>query len=569
MASDVIVSLQHRLAAWMRLAAGRSAARRRLGLDLGSHSIKLVELEQTPSGPKILKVLVQELPTSESGQSVDVVGWLQTALKEFKTSEVHLSVSGPQVVVRRLHVPQMSKQELPEAVKWEVREHVPFPIQEAVVDFRVVGDVWEKDVKKQDVLTAAAARPIIEALLKTVERAGARVASMAPAHLAIWRCVATLIPETTQGSVAVIELGASQTQVTIAKDGHVRLVRDLHVGSASLTEALVGVVASDEGTEITIDRSKAEALKRRYGVLTDATEGNTEEGLPLFHLSSLMRPVLEDLLTELSRLFDSYKVQMEEGGVTRVLLCGAGANLKQLQLFLANGLGMTVEIFNPLVRITDRLQPMEPEQIADTGPRLAVAIGLALDHGDGLNVLPVELKQARASAAARRVWVQVATSLGAGAVALYIGLHLLAFALGHRLRSQQQEWARLDPAYSTYMEAAAHQRMFESSITQVRALLDRQPLWEGMCKEISTLVPSTIELDELTVEPGGTTGSASWRFHVQGRLAAGESARGGGMAQFLETLEHSIFFREVKLTSSEMHSSDTGTTRFIIDGQLE
>jgi hypothetical protein len=85
-----------------------------------------------------------------------------------------------------------------------------------------------------------------------------------------------------------------------------------------------------------------------------------------------------------------------------------------------------------------------------------------------------------------------------------------------------------------------------------------------MCKEISTLVPSTIELDELTVEPGGT-----WHVHVQGRLAAGESARGGGMAQFLETLEHSIFFRDVKLTSSEMHSSDTGTTRFIIDGQLE
>jgi type IV pilus assembly protein PilM len=540
-----------------------------VGLDLGSRSIKLVELEQAAGGPRIVKVLTQELPSSESGQPVDLVGWLQTALKEFRVQDVHLSVSGPQVAVRRLHVPQMSRQELPEAVKWEVREHVPFPVQEAVVDFRVVGDVWEKDVRKQDVLAAAAARPLVDELLKTVERAGGRVASVTPTHLALWRCVSALIPETTQGSVAVIELGASQTQVTIAKDGHVRLVRDLHVGSASLTEALVGVIASEEGAEIAIDRPKAEALKRRYGVLTDVTEGNTEEGLPLFHLASLMRPVLEDLLTELSRLFDFYKVQMEESGLSRVFLCGAGANLKQLQPFLANGLGMTVEIFNPLVRITDRLQPMEPEQIADTGPRLAVAIGLALGRGEGLNLLPVELKQARASAAVRRMWAQAATSLGAGAVAVYVGLHLVAFTLGQRLRSQQQEWARLNPAYSAYMEAAATQRALERSLAQVRAFLDRQPLWEGMFKEISTLVPSTIELDELTVEPAGATGSTGWRFHAQGRLAAGGSAREAGMAQLLETLERSPFFRDVQLTSSEMHSSDTGTTRFILDGQLE
>ena len=548
---------------------GEPKPRRWVGLDLGSHSIKLVELEPTSSGPRLLKVLTQELPAAETGQPIDRVGWLHTALKEFKVSAVHLSVSGSQVALRRIHVPQMSKRELPEAVKWEVRESVSFPIQDAVLDFQVIGDVWEKDVKKQDVLVAAAAKPLIEELITMVERAGVRVAGISPTHLATWRCVSTLIPEAGQGSVAVIELGARETEVTIVKDGHLRLIRDLGVGSVSLTEALVGMVTSEAGSEITVDRSKAEALKRRYGVLIEAAEGNTEEGLPLFHLASLMRPVLEDLVTELTRLFDFYKVQMEESGVSRVFLCGAGANMKQLHPFLANGLGMTVEIFNPLIRIPDRVQPMEPEQVADGGTRLAVAIGLALDQGQGLNLLPAEVQHARRAAASKVVWVRIAQGVVGAAAALYVGLQLIALMCASQLRNQERVWATWHPTYTAYMDAAAAQRMLDGSISQVRRFLDQQPLWEGMFKEIGQLVPATIELDELTAEPAGDAGASPWRFQLKGRLAAGESAREGGTAQFLETLERSLFFRKVELSSSEMHSSDTGTSSFTVEGHLE
>lgn len=540
-----------------------------VGLDLGSSSIKFVELEQTAHGPRLIKGLIQELPRPQDGQAVDLVGWLQSMMAECSLRDVHVAIGGPGVAIRRVHVPLMPKRELPAAVKWQVKEQLPFSSQEAVVDFHVLGEVWEKDVKKQDVLVAAGSKPLLHELVALVERAGACVASLSPAPVAAWHCVTALIPEAREGSVALIEIGASKTDVTIAKDGQIRLVRELAVGSDHLTVALIGAVSSESG-EVAIDYSKAEGFKRRYGILTESAQGTTEEGVPLFHLASLMRPVLEQLMTELSRVLDFYKVQIEEAGVSRVLLCGAGANLKHLQPFLTNGLGMTVEVFNPLVRIPDRLQRIEAGQVVEDGPRLAVAVGLALDHGQGLNLLPAEVRQVRVSAVSRRVWVGVTEALAGIAFVCYLGLQLTALVFDHRLRSQQPVWEQLAPTYTTYMQVTSSRKALEGTLTQAQQFLDQQPVWEGLFKELGELTPSAIELDEFRMAANDeTTPPRPMWFHVKGRVAGGNASAQDSLSRFVEALERSVFFKEVELVSSEVHAGDTDTTRFDIRGMLE
>ena len=117
-------------------------ARRVVGLDLGSSAIKVVELEASAKGPRLLKSLIQDLPDPSS----DRASWLQAALKEFDAREVIISISGPDVAIRLVLVPLMSLAELPEAVKWQIKEQVPFPVQDAVLDLRVLGEVWDKDI---------------------------------------------------------------------------------------------------------------------------------------------------------------------------------------------------------------------------------------------------------------------------------------------------------------------------------------------------------------------------------------------------------------------------------------
>lgn len=565
---SLISDLRDRIAQVMPCGRSGKQPRRWVGLDLGSASIKLAECEQTQTGVRLVKSLVQELPIAPNQETIDRVGWLQSAFKEFDTREVHVALSGSEVAVRRVHIPPMSARELPEAVKWQVKDELPFPVQEAVLDLRVIGEVWEKDLKKQDVLVAAASRSCLHGLMGMVERAGGRVASVTPTPLALWSSVAGLIPDAQQGSVVLIELGASTTHVAIVKDGQVRVVRDLAVGSATMTEALIGETVSDKG-KMTIDRSLAEAFKRRYGVLTEAPEGTTEEGVPLFHLASLIRPLLENLLTELSRFLDFYKVQMEQGGISRLLLCGGGANLKQLQPFLAEGLGLPVEVFNPLVRITDRVERMEPEQVAEAGPRLAVAVGAALDHGQGLNLLPARPRAAMLSAVPRRVWIRAAQAVAGTAIALYAGLWLIVGVTEWQLRGQRAAWAQVKPTYTKALSVIARHKALHGSIDQAQQFLEAQPIWEGLFKELGEAMPANLELVEVSLRADAVTSPRSpLRIVLRGRLAPGAGGAPGSISQFVEALEQSIFFERVHLVSSELHTG-AGATTFEIEGVLE
>ncbi len=550
-----------------RLGGSRKTPRRFVGLDLGRHAIKLAALEESPDGITLVTQLVQELPMAQDAQSVDRVGWLQSALTEFGAREVHVAVSGPEVAVRRVHLPLMSPQERSEAVRWQVKDELPFPVQQAEVAFQVLGDVWAKDIKKHDVLVAAAPTAFLRELIAAVERSGARVASLLPSPLAVWACAAALMPETRQGTVALIEVGAQTTHLVIVRDGHVRMVRDVDVGSATLTKALVGETVSERGP-VTIDPSKAAALTRRYGVFAGTPEGHTEDGVPLFQLASLMRPILENLLTEVSRFFDFYKTQLDEAGVSRVLLCGGGANLKQLPAVLAEGVGATVDVLNPLVRMPHTAH-LEAEQVAEEGPRLVVAIGAALDHGQGLNLVPREIRRARASGFSQRIGVTAAKWLAAAALIFYVGLQLTAFALAQQVRRAQTAWAQAEPLSHRSISATSTQRALEGAIGHVQRLLDEQQVWDGVFKELGQLIPAPAMLEELSVRAEESAPAHPLRMQLKGRIASGGTAAQGSISQFVGALERSVFFRNVELKSSGVREGEASATTFVIDGVLE
>jgi len=539
-----------------------------VGLDLGSSSIKLIELEQTATGVRLLNSLIQEFPSAQGPQAIDRLGWLQAALKEFGAKDVHLAVSGPEVVIRRIKVPPMSKGELAEAVKWQVKDELPFPIHEAVLDFEVLGEVWDKDVKKLDVLVAAASKSFVQDQINVVERAGSNVASVSHAGLALWQAVRSLSPERATGSVALVEIGAEQTHAAIFKDGSPRLARDLPIGSAHLTQAMAGVTVSERG-EVSLDWEKAEAVKRRYGILTEHAQGTTEEGFPIEQLAALMRSVLENLLTELARLFDFYKVHLDETGITRVLLVGGGASLKHIQTFLSEGLVVHVELYDPLAHLEGRMQELEQPQQMDGGPRLAVAVGAALAHGQGLDLVPQERKAIRLKTRTR--WLVKSSISGAVLVAalLYLGLSLVGLRYGRQVRAFQLEWTQLEPAHNHYMAMAKETNQLEGILMATRRFLDSQPLWEGLFKELGQLMPQNIGLTELSATNTESPMPHAIHLRLRGTAALTGPAGDGALAQFLEALEASVFFQDVHLANSQVSTGAIKAMTFEVVCRLE
>lgn len=562
--SDMIARSRQLAKRWQ----GRRAAPKWIGLDLGSASIKLVEVEQHDGHVRVVNSLIQDLPAVEQASTgADRAGWLQAALKEFSSTRVHLAVGGSEAMIRRVRVPLMSRKELSQAVGWVVKDELPFPVQEAALDCQVVGEVWEKDIKKLDVLVAAVSLRAVREHLQLVQQAGATLASVVPAQIALWQGIHRCCPDRLAGSVAAVELGAEQTQIVIFKDAVPWVARTLPIGSRHLTQALVGVIASEQG-EIQVDAARAEQLKRQYGIVPESADGVTEDGVPLGQLAALMRGVLETLLVELARFLDFYKMQMHEAGISGILLCGGGANLKRLRPFLEEGLGVPVELFDPL----RNLAAADPgdfllEHSGDS--RLALAFGAAAGHGQEVDCTPPEVVAQRSKERAVGLLRTGGRVLSLLVALLYGGLQATAWWAGHERRSAERAWEALRPDYEQAVALAAGTARMEAILRTVDGLSQQQPVWDGALKELSQLVPGNIELTEFTATRIGPPPSGEVELRLKGTVWPQRAGGNAGLSALLEAMEESVFFRDVRLNSSQVQSSPAGSAWFEMQCRLE
>ena len=442
--------------------------------------MKLVVIEQASSGIRILTHRLSESSAATALSATPDGDWLRDIMNSSGIQGVAVTLSGSDVITRRLAMPMMPKRELREAVRWQLKDELSFPVAEAAIEVAVLGDIWEKDIRKHDVLVAAAPRALVERTCAAAEQSGAQVTSVIPAPVALGACLTALVPEARHGSQAIVDVGASTTQIAILHNGRVRMARALALGLDHVTAALTGSVASEHG-EVTIDTRRAETLTRRYGIFAEAQEGTTEDGVPLFQLSAMMRPVLEQLLTELSRLLEFYKTQVEGGGVSRLWLCGGGAHLKSLRTFLADGLGVTVEV-------------LDPEGV---GPQLAAALGAALDRGRTLNLLPEESKRRSAQltsyalvAPHLRRWLPIGCLL----LLLLAGLR---GALAWQLQRQAQAWRQQQPAYDEVQRVISKTAALTRLQHEAARFVAQQPLWHGVLGAIAEATPATVVVTHL------------------------------------------------------------------------
>ena len=544
-------------------------SRRWIGVDIGTASIKVAVLEPGAHGPRLVKSLIQELPLDDGGKPVDRAGWLQTVLQACEPGPVHVNLSGDAVAVRRIAVPPMSSAELPEAVKWQVKDQLPFPVQDAAIAFAVLGEVWEKDLRKADVLVAATPREQLQVREQQIRQAGRAAASVVPTPFALWSAVRVLVPAGRTDAIAVVEFGARTTQVAIGRQGQLQLVRELPLGTQHVTDALIGLSTSDRGTLIA-DRGQAEALTRQHGIVTEHATGSTAEGIPLFHAASLMRPVLEQALTEISRLLDFYKVQMDAPGIARIVLCGGGACVKHLAEYLQDGLGVAVEVLHPAARLTSGDQ----SAVTDTGEedaRLATAIGLALNHGEQLDLsAPVGTKGASGSWEQRLGrWKPLAVAAASVALAALVLLQGASWFQQARVAALRREWAPLESVYTQAMASRASERSAQQAAQQLDDLAAQEPLWDGVFKSLSALTPPAIVLTDVRVDTEPS--SAVRRLQLSGIVTSDGAAAHQAISAFMTGLERSAFVGQVELVQSTASGADAteATTRFELSGELE
>jgi len=221
-----------------------------LGLDIGTQTIKMVEVSGAGSGLRITGLAIENTPpgTVQQGVIADPKS-LGAAIKQMRTknglkaTKCVSSVAGAAgMVVRVISVPKMTPSELAETMKWEVERHIPFAASDVEMSFQKIDNPEtdnDPNVADMEVLLAVAQRDMIAQHLNTITSAGLTPVAIDVEPLAVGRALIDLSKEGLQGkNVVVINMGASQTDVGVFKGGVLRYPRTISLGGDNLTRAI-------------------------------------------------------------------------------------------------------------------------------------------------------------------------------------------------------------------------------------------------------------------------------------------------------------------------------------------
>ncbi|MFH1895861.1 MAG: type IV pilus assembly protein PilM [bacterium] len=331
-----------------------------VGLDLGSNSIKGVEIE-SKRNKKILKSysIGKSLPVSlNSSQVLDttaIVEHLKEFYREshFSTLSVNVTLSEEKVFTRVVTLPGMSPKEVGKAIKWEAQQYIPMEIEDVNFDYQIIEDT--KDALK--VLLVAAPKEAVTKIINIVKQAGLEPLGIETTIQALSHLRQL---KESGGASLVLSFSSNTTDLGVIQAGLVRFTRSLPLGGDTLARSI------SEGLNIPL--SQAEEYKKSYGLDDEKLEGK---------ITKASAPILNMLVSEVRRSVDFYLSRGYGSGIERLFLSGGTANLPGITSYLAGKLGFEVVLVDPLsgLILSDKVKD---EDLDNLGPSLALSVGLAL-----------------------------------------------------------------------------------------------------------------------------------------------------------------------------------------------
>jgi type IV pilus assembly protein PilM len=337
------------------------------GLDIGSSSIKMVELDNKSNQISLVALGYQNLPddTIIDGQIMElttVSDVIQNVCSNFqvKADQVVTGVSGHSVIIKNIVLPPMSPEELEESIDWHAEEHIPYDLADVSLDYQITQTTYDAT----HVLIAACKRERIDNVRQAVQLAGKEPFVIDVDTFALQNCYEFNYQPDESHVVTLLNIGASTMNVNIVRGTHSLFTRDITVGGSQFTDVLQ--------RSLGLSYQQAEAVKR--GV-SHAVEGIEERSI-----EPLMSNVTEIIAMEIQKTFDFYRATTEDNDtvVQKILVSGGGSKLQGLAHDLSARLELPVEVMDPFRNIKVDSKKFDPDYMSEIMPEMAVAVGLAM-----------------------------------------------------------------------------------------------------------------------------------------------------------------------------------------------
>jgi type IV pilus assembly protein PilM len=337
-----------------------------VGLDIGSSSVKAVELSKKGSALQLLNMGFENLQTDTivDGQIMELNNVSNVITNIFnehqiKTPRVSAGVSGHSVIVKNIVLPAMSQEELQESFSWHAEEHIPFDIADVNLDY----ELTSKSSESLHVLMAACKSDKIANVKQAIQLAGKQPVVIDVDAFALQNCYEVNYQPKAGEIVALLNIGAATMNINILNGTRSVFARDASVGGSQYTSLLQ--------KELGLSFEQAEGVKRGMPL---------PDGIEARPIQPIIETVSDILALEVKKTIDFYRATAAEGDTTiqKILLAGGGSKLPGLAEFLSRRFEIPVEVFNPFRQIEVDNKKFDPDYMREIIPEMAVAVGLAL-----------------------------------------------------------------------------------------------------------------------------------------------------------------------------------------------
>lgn len=337
-----------------------------IGIDVGSSAIKVVSIK--PGKQPVLSGFgVAHLPQEGvivEGNIVDgltVTDTLKDVLKagKLKGSAYVGGLLSQNTIIRFIRMPIMADDELKEAIKFEAEQYIPYSIDEVQISYFKLGEIAEEEGSQNYILLVCTPREVLNTYQTTLKNAGVTLKVVDVDCFGVLNSIHSQIDN--DSIIAVIDIGASTTNIDIIKRGVLDFHRNVNIAGNNISNVIKDVLK--------LELSQAENIKKEEGRVAIEESDRNE-------VSDVINTIIEELVSEIRRSFDFFKAQSRERQIDKIILTGGTSKLPNIDVFLANELGIEVDFADPFGELGVSVPNME--ELEDYKQELTAAIGLAL-----------------------------------------------------------------------------------------------------------------------------------------------------------------------------------------------
>lgn len=347
------------------------------GLDIGTSSIKIVQITHTKAGLSLANYWSQNLPyLSGKVDKQATADFLKKiiSLNNIKGAIVS-SLGGDVVNIQLVKLPFMPEDEIAKALEWQAQDELSINLNDTAMDYIILGETNKMGTRQIEVLLITVPKALVYELVNTISELGLTPYAFEPPPLAVVEAFGVDELKAEGQVVGLLELGAGLTNLSIIVDGILRFTRNIPITSLGLTE--------DIASYCNVDKTTAERLKVEYGLsgIEGSACAKTEAPSEALRVSQAISFKMEKLVSNIDHTLKFYLHQLSNlsnSNFDKLLLSGGGALIKGLDKFLSARLDVPVAIVNPFKKIFINEDKFDKKFLEENAPRFTLSVGLAL-----------------------------------------------------------------------------------------------------------------------------------------------------------------------------------------------